>query len=64
MVLVTDAMLAVMVQATELVREMVCSMAVSEACSADCDATADATAAVQQLLIADAMQLQLAVANQ
>lgn len=41
-----------------------CSTDASEASSADCDATADATAAVQQLLIADAMQHQLAVANQ
>ena len=47
-------------QATESVPVTVCSTAVSEAC----DATADATAAVQQLLIADAVQHQLAVANQ
>jgi len=62
-VLATDATPAVMVQVTELVRETVCSTADSEACSVACDATADATAAVQQPLIADAMQLQLAVAN-
>ena len=55
---------AVMVQAWELVRATVCSTAASEACSVAYDATADATAAVQQLLIADAMQHQLAVANQ
>lgn len=60
----TDATLAVTVQAMELVRGTVCSTAVSEACSEACDATADATAAAQQLLIADAMQLQLVVANQ
>jgi len=61
-----DAMLAVTVtvSATELVRVTVCSTAVSEACSVACDATADATAAaVQQQLIADAVQLQLAVAK-
>ena len=56
--MVMDATLVAMVRAT------VCSTAVSEACSAACDATADATAAVQQLLIADAVQLQLAVAKQ
>ena len=60
----TDATTAVTVQAMELVRVTVCSTAVSEACSVACDAMADATAAVQQLLIADAMQLQLVVANQ
>ena len=60
----TDATLAVTVQAMELVRATVCSTAVSVACSVACDATVDATAAVQQLLIADAMQPQLVVANQ
>ncbi len=60
----TDATLVVTVQAMELVRATVCSTDVSEACSEACDATADATAAAQQLLIADAMQLQLVVANQ
>ena len=60
----TDATIAVTVQAGELVRATVYSMVVSEAYSVACDAMADATAAVQQLLIADAVQLQLAVANQ
>ena len=60
----TDATIAVTVQAGELVRATVCSTVVSEAYSVACDAMADATAAVQQLLIADAMQLQLVVANQ
>ena len=60
----TDATIAVTVQAGELVRATVYSMVVSEAYSVACDAMADATAAVQQLLIADAMQLQLVVANQ
>ena len=55
----TDATTA----ATELVRATVCSTDVSEAFSVACDATADATAAVQQLLIADAVQLQHADAN-
>ena len=59
----TDAMLVVMVQATELVRATVCSTDVSVACSVACDAMADATAAVHHLRIADAMQLQLADAN-
>jgi len=59
----TDATLAVTVQAMELVRATVCSTDVSEVCSVACDAMADATAAVQQLLIADAIQLQLVVAN-
>ena len=64
-VLATVATTAVteLVRATELVRVTVCSTDVSEAFSVACDATADATAAVQQLLIADAVQLQLAVAN-
>ena len=56
---VTDATHAV----TELVPATVCSTAVSEECSVAFDATADAKAAVQQLLIADAVQLQLADAN-
>lgn len=56
-------MLVVMVHPTELVRATVCSTDVSEACSVACDAMADATAAVHHLRIADAMQLQLAVAN-
>jgi hypothetical protein len=62
---VADAMLVAteLVQAAELVRATVCSTAVSEASSVACDATADATAAVQQLLIAVAMQHQLADAN-
>jgi len=55
----TDATIVV----TELVRATVCSTDVSEASSEACDATADATAAVQQLLIADAVQHQLADAN-
>ena len=55
----TDATIVV----TELVRATVCSTDVSEASSGACDATADATAAVQQLLIADAVQHQLADAN-
>ena len=61
----TDATIAVthVVQAAELVRATVCSTAVSVAYSVACDATADATKAVQQLLIADAMQLQHADAN-
>ena len=61
----TDATIVVthVVQVTESVRATVCSTAVFEACSEACDATADATAAVQQLLIADAMQLQHADAN-
>jgi hypothetical protein len=58
-----DAMLVVTDQATELVRATVCSTDVSETSSVVCDATADATAVVQQLLIADAMQHQLADAN-
>jgi len=65
-VLETDAMHAE--QATEseaeLVRATDCSTDVSEACSVACDATADATVAVQQLLIVDAVQHQLVVANQ
>ena len=65
MVQATDATIAAthVVQATELVRATVCSTDVSEAYSVACDATADATAAVQQLLIADAMRLQHADAN-
>ena len=65
MVRATDATIAVthVVQATELVRATVCSTDVSEAYSVACDATADATVAVQQLLIADAVQLQHADAN-
>jgi hypothetical protein len=52
------------VAATVSVRVTACSMAASETCSVACDAMADATADALQLLpIADAMQLQLAVAN-